>query len=249
MKTVSENTKRSLIYWNQTANGYGIGQSLVSFNLEKCLIENYANVFKEVANSLSSSKKYSFVKVWQDAISKEKKVLDKKLKKDFLNITREDIDRVVRKFRGNLGEILVEKLAEAGYFRKYFINYTPIDDPHNEDYTDATAEDSGSGGPVGIQIKNYAFEVIPREIFVKAAAMDSKWIREGKVSNLSYVSQHIISFTNATEDYKIKDLFKCCIFIGPNEIDKLGLTGVHADKNGSNVKLFEDLYKEIESFK
>lgn len=251
MKTVSADLNTSLIYWKQTCNKYELGYSKAAelkIDLDRYFIESYADVFKEIENKLIASKKVSFVKLWKDVLNSKLSKLRKKISTDFapVNIESENVDKMINKFRGNCGEILIEKLVEVGYFSKYFKNYIPID-PNHEDYTDASADELNGKGKIGIQIKNFNTTKIERTIIEKAAIMDSIWIRNKKAS-LDYISQIIISFTDRDDDYKIADLKNCHIFIGPKEIDNFDLTGKLFEQNGSNHNLFKELYTEIEEF-
>ena len=222
-----------LVSWKRNENMSNIYVSTVGGD-EMFLKPHYAAVFEDCANLLKNAKVNSFVEnVWQpicDSACSDVRTAVSRV----ANVDISAIDRVVAKFRGNLGEMLVEMLAENGLLD--FIKpgtYDPVD-PTREEFFDATAKRNGM--IVGIQVKNYSkFNKVGLEVFLKAAAQSDLWLRRDKVPNLDTTSpcQYIISTSEA--ESCLDERFKgSVVFLGPKWLDGKRITG--STKTGESAK-------------
>ena len=222
-----------LVSWKRNENMSNIYASAVGGD-EMFLKPHYAAVFEDCANLLKNAKVNSFVEnVWQpicDGACSDVRTAVSRV----ANVDISAIDRVVTKFRGNLGEMLVEMLAENGLLD--FIKpgtYDPVD-PTREEFFDATAKRNGM--LVGIQVKNYSkFNKVGLEVFLKAAAQSDLWLRRDKVPNLDTTSpcQYIISTSEA--ESCLDERFKgSVVFLGPKWLDSKRITG--STKTGESAK-------------
>ena len=213
-----------LVSWKRNENMSNIYVSTVGGD-EMFLKPHYAAVFEDCANLLKNAKVNSFVEnVWQpicDGACSDVRTAVSRV----ANVDISAIDRVVAKFRGNLGEMLVEMLAENGLLD--FIKpgtYEPVD-PTREEFFDATAKRNGM--LVGIQVKNYSkFNKVGLEVFLKAAAQSDLWLRRDQIPNLDTTSpcQYIISTSEA--ESCLDDRFKgSVVFLGPKWLDGKRITG------------------------
>lgn len=252
MKTVS--SEKSLVLFDQNRSSSNIHHVNEGIGTRLLLKENYANVFNTLSESLKSAQYVSFVKLWRNVCNEECGAVKEKLKKLIMNDYEDaapDIERVVMKFRGNLGEIFAELFFTNRLSQ--FVDgddYRPVD-PGNERFIDATSTSPIDGLPIGIQVKNYDVELVHKETFDKSAAEDCYWLRiDRKIEKkdietyLSSPHQVIFSFTDA------KDLFKTShadvvMFLGPQYIDKARLHGDYKMKIPSRWKLFKDVADEI----
>jgi hypothetical protein len=245
MQTIS--SSKSLIFWSQNINGSNI--TSVKNNL--FLKDYYLNVFNELKTRTSiDGVKIKFLNMWHCIINDE----CKKLNDTLLGIgaNKNNIQLVINKFRGNLGEILAEKLFL--YFGMNFgvipSSYIPVD-PTNEEFIDAQGRYPGDNLPIGIQIKNYASDntktnCVTREPFIKSMAMSTHWIQNKKIIDsekliqfYSMPRQIIFSFTDVADTRILTDYAESIRFIGPKEIKKLDL------ENKNNSYIFDEIFTEI----
>lgn len=158
-----------------------------------------------------------------------------------LDLARKEanVQKVVNKFRGNIGEIMAEAifLKFPSSFNVAFGSYVPVD-PSQEEFVDAEALDAGDSLLVGIQVKNYSldsknhFIPVKRETFDKAQAMTTRWLQdkrripEDKLAEfLRKPRQIIFSFTDVDkDDFKLIEETKgSVVFKGPSDIADLRL--------------------------
>lgn len=233
-----------LVSWKRNENMSNIYASAVGGD-EMFLKPHYAAVFEDCANLLKNAKVNSFVEnVWQPicdgACSDVRTAVSRVANADI-----SAIDRVVAKFRGNLGEMLVEMLAENGLLD--FIKpgtYDPVD-PTREEFFDATAKRNGM--LVGIQVKNYSkFNKVGLEVFLKAAAQSDLWLRRDQIPNLDMTSpcQYIISTSEA--ESCLDDRFKgSVVFLGPKWLDGKRITGSTKTKESAKWMMFADVAEAV----
>ena len=234
-----------LVSWKRNENMSNIYASAVGGD-EMFLKPHYAAVFEDCANLLKNAKVNSFVEnVWQPicdgACSDVRTAVSRVANADI-----SAIDRVVAKFRGNLGEMLVEMLAENGLLD--FIKpgtYDPVD-PTREEFFDATAKRNGM--LVGIQVKNYSkFNKVSLEVFLKAAAQSDLWMRRDKMPNLDLTSpcQYIIS-TSEAESCLAERFNGSVVFLGPKWLDSKRITGSSKTKESAKWMMFAEVAEFVE---
>ena len=234
-----------LVSWKRNENMSNIYVSTVGGD-EMFLKPHYAAVFEDCANLLKNAKVNSFVEnVWQpicDGACSDVRTAVSRV----ANVDISAIDRVVAKFRGNLGEMLVEMLAENGLLD--FIKpgtYDPVD-PTREEFFDATAKRNGM--LVGIQVKNYSkFNKVGLEVFLKAAAQSDLWLRRDQISNLDMTSpcQYVISTSEAS--LGLEERFKgSVVFLGPKWLDSKRITGSTKTKESAKWMMFAEVAEFIE---
>ena len=213
----------------------------------------YAAVFENCANILKSKKVNSFVEnVWQpicdDACKSVHKAVSDACRSNGIDVDISSIERVVNKFRGNLGEILVEMLADNGLLD--FIKpgtYDPVD-PTREEFFDATAKRNGM--LVGIQVKNYSkFNKVGLEVFLKAAAQSDLWLRRDQLPNLDMTSpcQYIIS-TSEAESSLAERFNGSVVFLGPKWLDGKRITGSTKTKESAKWMMFAEVADVVNKF-
>ena len=229
-----------LVSWKRNENMSNIYASAVGGD-EMFLKPYYAAVFEDCANLLKNAKVNSFVEnVWQpicDGACSDVRTAVSRV----ANVDISAIDRVVAKFRGNLGEMLVEMLAENGLLD--FIKpgtYDPVD-PTREEFFDATAKRNGM--LVGIQVKNYSkFNKVGLEVFLKAAAQSDLWLRRDQIPNLDMTSpcQYVISTSEAS--LGLEERFKgSVVFLGPKWLDSKRITGSTKTKESAKWMMFAEV--------
>ena len=239
-----------LVAWKRNENTSNIYVSAVGGD-EMFLKPYYVSVFKECANMLKNTKANSFVEnVWQpicdDACKSVHKAVSDACRSNGIDVDISSIERVVNKFRGNLGEILVEMLAENGLLD--FIKpgtYDPVD-PTREEFFDATAKRNGM--LVGIQVKNYSkFNKVGLEVFLKAAAQSDLWMRRDKMPNLDVTSpcQYIIS-TSEAESCLAERFNGSVVFLGPKWLDSKRITGSSKTKESAKWMMFAEVAEFVE---
>ena len=239
-----------LVAWKRNENTSHIYVSAVGGD-EMFLKPYYVSVFKECANTLKNTKANSFVEnVWQpicdDACKSVHKAVSDACRSNGIDVDISSIERVVNKFRGNLGEILVEMLAENGLLD--FIKpgtYDPVD-PTREEFFDATAKRNGM--LVGIQVKNYSkFNKVGLEVFLKAAAQSDLWMRRDKMPNLDLTSpcQYIIS-TSEAESCLAERFNGSVVFLGPKWLDSKRITGSSKTKESAKWMMFAEVAEFVE---
>ena len=233
-----------LVSWKRNENMSNIYASAVGGD-EMFLKPHYAAVFEDCANLLKNAKVNSFVEnVWQpicDGACSDVRTAVSRV----ANVDISAIDRVVAKFRGNLGEMLVEMLAENGMldFIK-FGTYDPVD-PTREEFFDATAKRNGL--PIGIQVKNYSkFNKVGLEVFLKAAAQSDLWLRRDQIPNLDMTSpcQYVISTSEAS--LGLEERFKgSVVFLGPKWLDSKRITGSTKTKESAKWMMFAEVANAV----
>ena len=237
-----------LVSWKRNENMSNIYVSTVGGD-EMFLRPHYAAVFEDCANLLKNAKVNSFVEnVWQpicDGACSDVRTAVSRV----ANVDISAIDRVVAKFRGNLGEMLVEMLAENGLLD--FIKpgtYDPVD-PTREEFFDATAKRNGM--PVGIQVKNYSkFNKVGLEVFLKAAAQSDLWLRRDEMCKscledfTSSPCQYIISTSEAS--LGLEERFKgSVVFLGPKWLDSKRITGSTKTKESAKWMMFAEVANAV----
>ena len=233
-----------LVSWKRNENMSNIYASAVGGD-EMFLKPHYAAVFEDCANLLKNAKVNSFVEnVWQpicDSACNDVRTAVSRV----ANVDISAIDRVVAKFRGNLGEMLVEMLAENGLLD--FIKpgtYDPVD-PTREEFFDATAKRNGM--LVGIQVKNYSkFNKVGLEVFLKAAAQSDLWLRRDQIPNLDMTSpcQYVISTSEAS--LGLEERFKgSVVFLGPKWLDSKRITGSTKTKESAKWMMFAEVANAV----
>ena len=235
----------NLVAWKRNENTSNIYVSAIGGD-EMFLKPYYVSVFKECANMLKNTKANSFVEnVWQpicDGACSDVRTAVSRV----ANVDISAIDRVVAKFRGNLGEMLVEMLADNGLLD--FIKpgtYDPVD-PTREEFFDATAKRNGM--LVGIQVKNYSkFNKVGLEVFLKAAAQSDLWMRRDKMPNLDVTSpcQYIIS-TSEAESCLAERFNGSVVFLGPKWLDSKRITGSSKTKESAKWMMFAEVAEYVE---
>ena len=237
-----------LVSWKRNENMSNIYVSTVGGD-EMFLKPHYAAVFEDCANLLKNAKVNSFVEnVWQPicdgACSDVRTAVSRVANADI-----SAIDRVVAKFRGNLGEMLVEMLAENGLLD--FIKpgtYDPVD-PTREEFFDATAKRNGM--LVGIQVKNYSkFNKVGLEGFLKAAAQSDLWLRRDEMCKFcleeftSSPCQYVISTSEAS--LGLEERFKgSVVFLGPKWLDSKRITGSTKTKESAKWMMFAEVANAV----
>lgn len=249
MKTIG------LIGWKRNENMSNIYVSAVGGDdmfLKPC----YENVFRRCAKTLRDKHVNSFCDVWTSICDEACKKLEDDLAMKLHHLAedlQESIQKVTTKFRGNLGEMMVEMLAENGLVD--FIKpgtYRTVD-PTKEEFVDAFAECNGM--PIGIQIKNYnKYNKVDLEVFLKAAAMSDLWLRRDNIAKdnlemfISSPCQYIIA-TSLPENPFLEEMFKgSVVFLGPRWLDSKKIQGSIKTREPAKWKMFEDVADEIKKF-
>ena len=251
MTTVSSNDK-SLLLWKHNINKSCIFESCIGGD-PLFLKRHFSTLFRKISILLKEKVRASFVDTWQRMCDESCKDVAIALGKHG-NFKQDDIARVIAKFRGNCGEILVEMLAEKGILD--FIepgSYVPVD-PENERFVDG--EGLRNGLPVGIQVKNYSKgNLVGGEVLVKAAAMSDLWLRHDRkikdediLEFLKSPCQYIVSMTDIKNDALTDRYLSSVVFLGPKWLDMKKIQG--SVKTGENAKwkMFEQVADEIDSF-
>lgn len=250
MQTITSD--KNLICWKRNANSSNIALSSLNGN-DMILKEHYRNVFAKVAETLHEGPKAKFLPIWIKACNEEYaaviKHLDQVLRSNDCFVATDCLNLVAIKFRGNLGEILIEMLANEGILD--FIkpgSYKPVD-PDNEEYIDAEAVRNGL--PIGIQIKNYGeFSRVGREVLTKASAMSDLWLRRDKriadEDILEFVKtpcQYIISTVDPSTEMLCDDYKSSVVFRGPKWFESKKLHGSTKLGTMPMWRMFSDVAK------
>lgn len=252
MKTISSD--KSLVLFDQNRSSSNIHHINDGIGTKLLLKDNYFNVFNTLAEELKTKQYVSFVKLWHKVCDKECSIVKAKLRALILNDYEDaepDIEAVVKKFRGNLGEIFAEMFFTNNMFQLVDgSSYEPVD-PTNERFIDATSVSTADGLPIGIQVKNYNVELVKKETFDKAAAEDSYWLRVDKKikpedfsAYLSSPHQLILSFTDTQSLFKTSHA-DVVMFLGPKDIDNAKIQGDIKHKFPSKWQLFKKIADEI----
>lgn len=226
------------------------------------LKDNYLNVFKTILSELSDSTKprTSFVKLWHKVCSAECDAVGQALQSLIATNYKDavaDIEKVVKKFRGNLGEIFAEAFFMSNLMSDICdgTTYEAVD-PDNERFVDADVISNATGLKIGVQVKNYDKDLVLKEIFDKALAEDAMRIRLDKlipsdrlIDYLSSPHQMIFSFTDAKNQQWIDSNSPAIMFIGPKDIDAKRIQGDARRHIAPNIRMFKNICEEIESMK
>lgn len=241
MKTLESDN--NLIQWKQNENMAGIKLSELGGDIY-FLGENYYGVFSEIAERLKKGVP-SFISTWMDLCDGECSKVFQKIRLASPSADAESVLKIVNKFRGNLGEIMIETLAEHGILD--FVQpgtYVPVN-PLNEEYVDAEAVRNGL--PIGIQIKNYSKQSrVGRDVFVKAAAMSDIWLRrDKKISDddiMDFIKtpcQYIISTVKPDNILYIDNYKGSVVFLGPTWFESKKIQGSIKTSESSMWKMFK----------
>ena len=255
LTTVSSN--KSLVVWKRNENRSELGVTWTPDG-QAFIKPFYSGLFRSVAAKLVSGRYASFSRVFSAECDNACRLLKIRmsglLKAAGADVTGERLEKVAVKFRGNAGEILVEKLAREGYFAKWFkvSKYDPVD-PDDERFVDAESLCAEDGMPAGIQIKNYASTTpVKAETFVKAAATHTLWSfgRVEPAALRDYFStprQFVLSIASeCADDRVLAEYGRAVCFVGPKDFDGFELQG---GKRKPNVRLFEEIADEVDAFK
>ena len=236
----------SLISWNNTKNTSGI-KATPSHN--DFIRKEYLRFF-EGLKALEYTN--NFCECWLKYCTSFEKSFVQSMN-NFLIASEENILNIWYKFKGNVGEIFIEKLISEGIFNMFFSNnsYIPSRDRQNEDYTDGNALSIDKKFMVGVQIKNHSGP-IKLEIFTKAGEMYGRTAFENMVNDPTfdfseYVKlprQFIISFSDKDISMALHHEYDQRVtFIGMKQIDK------HMFNNRFGYQAYiNDICKEIELF-
>lgn len=250
----------SLILWERNTNRSGIGISTLNGN-HLFLKPFYLEVFQTIASKLKSHSYAKFIdKLWMPTINVVESKLKKTLKHIFWNLNKDkpsnfnkdDIERVVSKFQGNLGEIFAEKFFTSGLGSDVCKpeSYAPVD-PCHEEGVDAISVSPISNLKLGIQVKNYSKDnKVGLETFRTAGDESDKYVHTLTVDKfedfLRCPCQCIFSFTEAVDI--LKEQYESRVkFLGPSYIEAKKLCGRAGDRCG-NWTFFQDIADEIASF-
>lgn len=244
-----------LVAWKRNENMSNIYVSAIGGD-EMFLKNYYTTVFEDCANILKNVKASSFVEnVWLPVCDSACRSVHIALL-EALNgngcFVESSIDRVVTKFRGNLGEMLVEMLAENGILD--FLKpgtYVPVD-PAKEEFFDATGTRNGLS--VGIQVKNYSkFHKVGLEVFLKAAAQSDLWLRRDDICGtdksrlpefVDSPCQYVISTAEAEPG--LEQMFRgSVVFLGPKWLDSKRLTGSAKTKESAKWSMFAEVAEMV----
>lgn len=253
MQTISSSTN-SLILWERNTNRSGIGISTLGGD-RLFLKPFFLEVFQTIASKLKTQSYTKFVdKVWMPTIYAVEAKLRYALRDVVMSLDpkqsfQEDIERVVYKFQGNLGEIFAEKFFTSGLGSDTCKpeSYSPVD-PCHEEGVDASGISPISNLKIGIQIKNYSKDnKVGLEEFRTAGDESDKYVHTLSSSQfedfLRCPCQCIFSFTEAISI--VKEQYESRVkFLGPSYIESKGLCGRPGDKCG-NWTFFQDIADEI----
>lgn len=258
MQTISSN--KSLIPWNRNTNKSDIYVSALGG--DELFIKPYMErVFSYMAGVFKAGPTKSFVETWLKAVDSVSASLESELtdrvQKSLPAISKADlqasVDRVTTKFKGNVGEIMVEMLAENGILN--FIkpgSYTTVD-PDHEQFVDAEAVRDGL--PIGIQIKNYSHKKVEREVLTKAAAMSDLWLRRDKrirdedvLDFIKTPCQYVISTADVSSDLLLEDYKNSVVILGPKWLDSQKIQGSVKSGEAAMWRMFKAAADEIGSY-
>lgn len=231
METI-DNSYKSLITFAHTGKrGTNLSDTPIRNTTLKRL---YKEFFTELVNWKFPVHNNKFIKnfcgEWVKFNNKFKTTFENKFRK--LVDTDEQCFNCWLKFKGNCGEIFAEwyfRYGDCSIIEQS--TYTTVD-PNNENFTDASAESSEDGYPIGIQIKNWINE-ISFDVFKAAGAQLSQTALQMKIQDPNFVidsfmkpdscRQIVFSLTNRiwnkamdVDGWLERGLIK---FIGPKEID------------------------------
>ena len=250
--------QKSLVLWKQNQNKTNIyvngGNDMHLF-----LKGNYLNMFKTIKDKLADSANCytSFVKLWhktcKDECDNVRNAVRSLIVHDYED-AQSDIEKVVMKFRGNVGEVFAEAFFSSNLMSDVCDGSTyDAVDPDNERFVDADVVSNSTGMKIGVQVKNYDTSLVSKETFDKALAEDMMRIRIDKaipnskmLQYLSFPHQMIFSFTDAN-DLFIETNANAVMFIGPKDIDSKNIQGNAKKRIAPNCRMFEKICDEISS--
>lgn len=172
------------------------------------------------------------MKAWHSAVNVSCRNAEKMLKSRFPKATKDDVEKVSKKIRGNLGEMMAYKII-SDHPEKFSIvpgSYQSLRHDHeNESSIDGIAVSSEDGCRIGVQVKNYrTIHLVDLITFKKSASVTMKWITEPKLNPevsiekfIAIPRQIIFSFTQVKDLKYIDEWSKIVKFIGPNEINDI----------------------------
>lgn len=257
MITIS--SELSLIYFDQNVNGTNLicedGE-----NIKLLLKDTYIHFFENIANDLKTKTFGKFTKCWIGNMEKIIPEVDQVIN-DFtahhnIKFDKDDVDRIHNKFRGNVAEILLEKLIIEKRLPFVDGDYIPVD-PTRERYSDGQSTHTNTGLPVDFQVKNYSEGYkVKRETFVKCSDTTDEHIhgpeaiipRDRILDYLDTPHQVIFSLTDA-EDLLKEQYLGRVYFFGPKEIDALGIQGNAKQNIKGLYRWFEKIVEEIKTVK
>ena len=144
MKTLTGDN--SLLLWKQNRNNTNILQPIGDTTYDEFVKHLIYDFFKDLRKSFEKGNKYSFCKEWQKVSEKHWKIMRNKCVSFFKTETKDVIDKVVSKIKGNIGEIFAELFFTNCGGMKWIVpsSYEPVD-PTNERFIDASALDPFTG--------------------------------------------------------------------------------------------------------
>lgn len=254
MKTIL--SQKSLVLWKQNQNKTNIYVNGGN-DIRLVLKDNYLNVFKTIETELADSANCytSFVKLWhkvcKDECNNVRNAVRSLILHDYKD-AQSDVEKVVMKFRGNLGEIFAEAFFSFNLLSDICDGSTyDAVDPDNERFVDADVVSNSTGLKIGVQVKNYDMSLVSKETFDKALAEDSMRIRIDKaipndklLQYLAFPHQIIFSFTDAN-DLFVSTNANAVMFIGPKDIDSKNIQGNIKKHIAPNCRMFEKICNEI----
>lgn len=233
----------SLLLWKQNRNNTNILQPIGDTTYDAFIKHLIRDFFEDLKKSFETGNKYSFCKEWQKVSEKHWKIMHNKCISFFKVETKDTIDKVVSKIKGNIGEIFAELFFTNCGGTKWISpnTYEPVD-PTNERFIDAFAYDPLEKVKCGIQIKNYSGE-IPSQVFWKAGVEDNLAFRELSSDlrdfYLKRKRQYIFSFTDEKFSPNMEAYKTYVEIIGPKIIDN------ELSSNEFRLDLLEKLLNEF----
>lgn len=249
MRTISSDPATSLLFWSQNSNRSNVFEDRLGGD-RLFLKSNYASLFRTLETEFKSKRLSRFIPTWKSALIFEMENVRKRLVGRVPNIEREDLDKILVKFQGNVGEIFAEKFFLSGYGRDVCLpnSYQSVD-PHHEEGVDAFGISPKSGLKIGIQVKNYLKSEVSQEVF-RTAGDESDKLRceltpEQFPDSLKCPLQYIFSFGEAAAGLKAENE-KRIGFLGPGYIESKHICGTRGDSCGDWM-FFGEIADEIES--
>ena len=282
LKTITNNSKQSLIYWDQNKNGSNFEVSIFNGN-ERALQPFYENFFQNLRDLIKLGEvKSNLIPLWNDNMDNQLNEVNEFLKKSIVDYTginywdekkREEnnvndltkneietrISFILNKFRGNCGEILTEAIIQyyPGVFGIIPNTYQPVNPHEDYEYMDASALNSSTKMPVGIQVKCWKEKKLDWGVFGKALIASrlnlQKFLEKpnpqifahehffefNQIEFSKYPDQIIFSFTDPKENLFLRKTNRIIKFFGPKEIENLDIV------RNDNWVLFNDIVTEI----
>ena len=245
METISgkiDNKSTSLLTWENNKNG---ANEMESHVLDEMIRELYITFFKNCFDSIKKSFNH-FCRDWLVYCDHFKSVYIKELKDNNV-ITPKWQTRMWYKFRGNVFEILLEKLFIEGAMSNIFRNkYITPDNRQHEDFTDAHVYVGKF--LVGIQAKNHSRE-IGHAYFIKASDMYAREIFDIPTEDIEEYRkeprQYICSMSPLNKTFKNThhEYDGRVGFIGPDEFDK-----IFKDAKPNLQIWFDEIIDEIKNY-